>query len=155
MEDKNEEFEKEDIGKEIGLKSININNNRKELEKNIEIAKKEIQKENNNKGLIINNSDNEKQEILEALLEDKSEESFIFNGKLFKINKKNSRYINKDNIKRIIYKCSYNRHEEKFRQSLSQKSFCNATIENIARNQGIKRGYLKKSPIQLNVKRRI
>ena len=40
MEDKNEEFEKEDIGKEIGLKSININNNRKELEKNIEIAKK-------------------------------------------------------------------------------------------------------------------
>ena len=88
-------------------------------------------------------------------MEEKSEESFIFNGKLFKINKKNSRYINKDNIKRIIYKCSYNRHEEKFRQSLSQKSFCNATIENIARNQGIKSGYLKKSPIQLNVKRRI
>ena len=60
LEDKNEEFDKEDIGKEIGLKSSNINNNRKELEKNIEIKKKEVQKDNRKKGLIINNFDNEK-----------------------------------------------------------------------------------------------
>ena len=134
MEDKNEEFEKEDIGKEIGLKSSNINNNREELEKNIEIEKKEVRKENRKKGLIINNFDNEKkvnlyndEEILEAQLKEKSEESFIFNGKLFKINKKNSSYIKKDNIKRIIYKCSYNRHEEKFRQThihISQWNDC-------------------------------
>ena len=64
------------------------------------MKKKKFIKKIEKKGLIINNFDNEKkensyndEEILEAQLEEKSEENFIFNGKLFKINKKNSSYI--------------------------------------------------------------
>ena len=85
-------------------------------------------------------------EILENQLENKSESSFIFNGKLFKINKKDSEYIKKDNIKRLVYKCAYNRHEEKLRQELKQKAFGNRTIEYILPNQGIKSGYFIKKP---------
>ena len=67
-------------------------------------------------------------EILDNKIEKKNEDSFIFNGKLFKKNIKLSNYIRKDKIKRYIYKCEFNRHDEKLRQQLKIKCFCNATI---------------------------
>ena len=68
-------------------------------------------------------------------------ETFLFNGKTFRKNIKATKYIPKDKIKREIYKCKYNRHEEKLRQSLKKKSFCNATIEYIYPNQNKKSGF--------------
>ena len=53
----------------------------------------------------------------------KNEDSFIFNGKLFKKNIKLSNYIRKDKIKRYIYKCEFNRHDEKLRQQLKKNVF--------------------------------
>ena len=42
--------------------------------------------------------------------------------------------IKSEKIKKIIYKCIFNRHEEKFRISTNQTTFCNATLEYIYRN---------------------
>lgn len=74
----------------------------------------------------------------------KNDDSFIFDGKLFKKHTKLSNYQRKDNIKRFIYKCEYNRHDEKLRQNLKKKAFCNATIEYILPNQKIKSKYILK-----------
>ena len=71
-------------------------------------------------------------------------ETFLFNGKTFRKNIKATKYIPKDKIKREIYKCKYNRNEEKLRQSLKKKSFCNATIEYIYPNQNKKSGFFLK-----------
>ena len=66
---------------------------------------------------------NDSNEILESHIEKKTENSFIFDGKMFKKHTKLSNYIRKDNIKRYIYKCEYNRHNEKLRQELKRKHF--------------------------------
>ena len=83
-------------------------------------------------------------EILDNKIEKKNEDSFIFNGKLFKKNIKLSNYIRKDKIKRYIYKCEFNRHDEKLRQQLKKKCFCNATIEYILPGQKMKSKYILK-----------
>ena len=54
---------------------------------------------------------NDSNEILESHIEKKTENSFIFDGKMFKKHTKLSNYIKKGNIKRYIYKCEYNRHD--------------------------------------------
>ena len=75
----------------------------------------------------------------------KSDDNYLmFRGKMFKASKRNSKYIKKDNIKRIIYKCIYNRHEEKLRAQMKEKSFCNATIIYILPNQKKESGYTLK-----------
>ena len=61
--------------------------------------------------------------IKEKYIENNKLDSFIFDGKLFKRHTKLSKYIRKDNIKRNIYKCAYNRHEEKLRQQLKKRRF--------------------------------
>ena len=98
------------------IKDHNLENNRNE---NI-----------NPKKIIIKNLD----EIPEKFIENKGDNSFIFNGKMFKKDKRLSNYIKKNNIIREVYKCEYCRHEEKLRQELKLKSFCNATIEYILPN---------------------
>ena len=59
--------------------------------------------------LLKENSNIIKEEYIEKLKND----NIIFNGKTFLINKKGTEYKNKKNIKRIIYKCANNRHDEK------------------------------------------
>ena len=70
-------------------------------------------------GLFMENSNLIKEEHIEKLKND----NIIFNGKTFIINKKGTEYKNKKNIKRVIYKCINNRHEEKIRQQTKQKPF--------------------------------
>ena len=90
--------------------------------------------------LLKENSNIIKEEYIEKLKND----NIIFNGKTFLINKKGTEYKNKKNIKRIIYKCANNRHDEKLRQQTKQKTFCNATIEFIFPGQNCKSGYFFK-----------
>ena len=59
----------------------------------------------------------------------KNDDSIIFNGKEFKSFSRFNNYKTKDKSERIIYKCIYNRKNEKLRIETNQKSFCNATIE--------------------------
>ena len=80
--------------------------------------------------------------IQEKYIKNNKLDSFIFDGKLFKRHTKLSNYIRKDYIKRNIYKCEYNRHEEKLRQQLKKKAFCNATIEYILPGQTVKSMYI-------------
>ena len=68
----------------------------------------------------------------------------MFNGKIFKINLKNTNYQQKDKIKRIVYKCANNRKNELLREKLKKGSFCNATIEYIYPDQGVKSGFFLK-----------
>ena len=95
---------------------------------------------NNPKKIILMNLD----EIPEKHIENKGDNSFIFNGKKFKKDKRLSNYIKKNNILREVYKCEYFRHEEKLRQELKLKSFLNVTIEYILPNQKIKSKYILK-----------
>ena len=141
IEEESEYESEEEAGKEQSLKNINISSKesyykKQENEKPKEEENKKLRKIN----LFFNNTN----EIYENKIEKKTEDSFIFDGKLFKKNIKLSNYMRKDNIKRNIYKCEYNRHEEKLRQELKKKSFCNATIEYILPNQKIKSKYILK-----------
>ena len=113
--------------------------------KGIEITKKhDLEKindgKNNPKKIILINLD----EIPEKHIENKGDNSFIFNGKKFKKDKRLSNYIKKNNNLREVYKCEHCRHEEKLRQELNLKSFCNATIEYILPNQKEKSKYILK-----------
>ena len=83
-------------------------------------------------------------ENLESEINSINDDSFIFDGKIFKKSNNYSKYTKKNNIKRDIYKCKYNRHEEKFRKEMKLKSFCNATIEYVYPNQNTKSGYFLK-----------
>ena len=69
----------------------------------------------------INKFYNNSNEIIENKIE-KNKNSFIFDGNLFKKHTKLSNCQRKDNIKRFIYKCEFNRHDEKLRHDL-KKSF--------------------------------
>ena len=100
------------------------------------IKKQKKTKENNNLN-IINLFYNNTNDILENKIK-KNENSFIFDGKLFKKHIKLSNYMRKDNIKRNIYKCEFNQHKEKLRQELKLKVFCNAKIEYILPKQKLK-----------------
>ena len=71
----------------------------------------------------------------------KNQDTFMYNGKIFKKYKRLNRYKRKNNIKRIIYKCTNNRKDENLRKGKKNKSFCNATIIYIEPNQNIKSGY--------------
>ena len=80
----------------------------------IEITKKhDLEKindgKNNPKKIILINLD----EIPEKHIENKGDNSFIFNGKKFKKDKRLSNYIKKNNILREVSKCEYCRHEGK------------------------------------------
>lgn len=71
----------------------------------------------------------------------KSDEKIIYDKREFK---KCNRHIyhKKNNIKREIYKCIYNRkYENKLIKNKSHKSFCNATLEYIYPHQNIKSGF--------------
>ena len=68
-------------------------------------------------------------EITEKFIKNKRDNSFTFNGKIFKKDKSSSNYIKKNNIIREVYNYERNRHAEKLRPELKLKSFCNATIE--------------------------
>ena len=81
-------------------------------------------------------------EIPDKFIKFKGVKFFIFNGKIFKRDKKSSNYIKKGNIIKEIYKCEYYRHEEKLRQEMKLKRFCNAKIEHILPNQKEKSKYI-------------
>ena len=83
-------------------------------------------------------------EIPEKFIKNKGDNSFTFNGKIFKKDKRSTNYIKKNNIIREVYKCEHNRHEEKLRQELKLRSFCNATIEYTPPNQKEKSKYILK-----------
>ena len=83
-------------------------------------------------------------ELNENDFENFREDSFIFNGKLFKKYDKSTNYKPKNKIKRIIYKCSFNRKNENFKEKMKMSSFCNVTIEYIFPGQNVKSGYFLK-----------
>ena len=113
-------------------------------EENLEIQpveiikiKKEKKRENLNKNENINKSIDKFDNI-------QIEDSFLYDGKIFKNYKRLNNYQKKDNIKRIIYKCINNRKNENFKKGTKNKSFCNATIIYIEPNKKVKSGYFLK-----------
>jgi len=121
------------------MNSKNIDHNYNEINSNKENTTLKTEK---NK--IVIPKIRKKNEILNDELNFLTSDTFLFNGKPFRKNNNATKYITKDKIKREIYKCKYNRHEEKLRKSLKKKCFCNATIEYIYPNQNKKSGYFLK-----------
>ena len=70
-----------------------------------------------------------------------SEDTILFNGKVSKKYNRANSYQTKDNIIRIIYKFINYRKYEKFRNGISNKTYCNATIIYTLPNQNKKHGY--------------
>ena len=123
--------------------------NQNEIEENnlMEDNKNNQYEENNILQITNKDIDNkENNHIEEKNIQLFQNENLLFNGKLFKINRKTTNYKRKDNIKRIIFKCCNNRKDEALRESINKKSFCNATIEYIYPEQNIKSGYFLKHP---------
>ena len=132
--------EKEEKETEIISKNTNLDVEEKKT-KVLKETKKSSGNDNNNPFLNYLFVSDNTNEINEDKIEKLNEENIVFNGKTFTINKKNTKYIKKNNIKRIVYKCIYQRHDEKIRQELHTKAFCDATIEYIYPGQNTKSGY--------------
>ena len=62
----------------------------------------------------------------------------------FLINNNIDKYIKKNKIKRILYKCINLRKKEKYYHNTRHHSFCNSTIEYIYPKQNVKSGYFLK-----------
>ena len=65
---------------------------------------------------ILKNNQNNSDKNVENEIKKINDDSFMFNGKLFKINLKNTNYQKKDKIKRIVYKCANNRKDKVLRE---------------------------------------
>ena len=159
----NEEKEKSNIinKKFQNLKIVDnyfqINNKNKLSSENIQFTltskisetekDKSLQPTKNEKNFLNYSIDNKikiKSYIEDKYIKQNSEESIIFNGKIFKRYEKANKYKTKDKIKRVIYKCINYRKYEKFRSGIKHNTFCNATIIYIMPNQKKKSGYLFK-----------
>ena len=100
--------------------------------------------ENNFQNNLINTKESIKSYIEEKYIKHNSEDTIIFNGKIFKRYEKANKYKTKDNLIRVIYKCNNYRKYEKFRSGIKHNTFCNATIVYILPNQKKKSGYIFK-----------
>ena len=92
------------------------------------IEKNHIFENNNLEKLKFNQRKENLTDISKENISFKNDDSIIFKGKEFKSFSRFNNYKTKDKSERIIYKCIYNRKNEKLRIETNQKSFCNATI---------------------------
>ena len=80
--------------------------------------------------------------ILMKYILNKDDDTFLFDGKVFKYYNRENKYLRKDKIKRKIYKCVHYRKNENIKNELSKcPSFCNSTIIYIEPGQGKEEGY--------------
>ena len=121
-------------------KNLELNNNTEYnvnyIENEKEILEKSL-KDINNIYYKINSNFFEKDDtkIIDKYILNKDNDSFIFDGKMFKYYNRENIYKRKDKIKRKIYKCIHYRKNQKIQKELKTNKFCNATIIYIEPNQ--------------------
>ena len=137
-----------------------VNENQLEISpsnlKKIEDINQYLNKGNINNDKKIYNNPNKKNKKTSLFLENSNEiigdkifkinnDSFIFNGNIYKKYYRDNKYKKGDKILRFVYKCQNHRKDEKIRIQLKKPCFCNGTIEYSFPNQNQKSGYFFKN----------
>ena len=136
-----ENYENKDLDEHYYENSLDLNIYKKEEkilndENNDEQNNHEIKNDKFNKNdkntinAIDRNLNNKKNKdfIPEEKISLDEKNALLFDGRLFKKYNRENKYKNKKNIKRIVYKCSHYRKNEKIKKDIKTKSFCLATI---------------------------
>ena len=164
-ESDNEYSEKKGIDEEDSENYLNLHLNKNEekttndlnheMQNNNEINNntKFYQKDKNTNYLIDRNLYNKKYKDLipEEKISFNEKDSLLFGGRLFKRYNRENKYKNKKNIKRIVYKCSHYRKNEKIKKDIKTKSFCLAKIIYIYPMKTLNLGIFLKKNILKNV----
>ena len=156
-DDSGESEIEEDISVYDKSKKLNnhiISNLSKEINNKSDVDKIQFEKNNDN----LNKKENtiENNNILSHKTSNISnnivvvnDEEILFNNRKYKLFTR-TKYIKKDKIKRLIYKCENLKKNERNCNKYKHSAFCNSKIEYIYPEQGVKSGYFIKKEHSLD-----